>query len=300
MEREKLLEAGRIAAEARELAKQLIKPGAKLLDVAEAIETRIKELGGEVAFPVNISINEIAAHYTPERGEETRFKEGDVVKVDIGVHVDGYIGDTATTIYLGNEERIMRLLESAERAVEAAIAKVKPGVEIREISRTIQQTIENYGFKPVRNLTGHGLGRFDLHAKPEIPNVAIPYHYVLRRGDVIAIEPFASTGEGVVHELDRVNIFAALKREVRTRFYEAKEILRVVAPRNGLPFATRWIDLDRVKLLIGLRELRRLDAIYDYPVLADRKGSFVAQAEHTVIVDDPPVVTTRLEESIKD
>ncbi len=300
MEREKLLEAGRIAAEVRELARRMVKPKAKLLDVAEAIEAKIRELGGEAAFPVNLSINEIAAHYTPERDEETRFREGDMVKVDIGVHVDGYIGDTATTIYLGDDEKLNRLLECTERALEAAIAKIRPGVEVKELSQAIQQTIESYGFKPVRNLTGHGLDRFNLHAKPEIPNVVVPYNYVLRQGDVIAIEPFASTGEGVVHELDRVNIFAALKEEVRTRFYEARYILKAVAPRNGLPFATRWLSLDKVKLLIGLRELRRLDAIYEYPVLADRKGSFVAQTEHTVIVDDPPIITTQLEQNIKD
>ena len=163
MEREKLLEAGRIAAEVRELARRMVKPKAKLLDVAEAIEAKIRELGGEAAFPVNLSINEIAAHYTPERDEETRFREGDMVKVDIGVHVDGYIGDTATTIYLGDDEKLNRLLECTERALEAAIAKIRPGVEVKELSQAIQQTIESYGFKPVRNLTGHGLDLSLIH-----------------------------------------------------------------------------------------------------------------------------------------
>ena len=291
-EREKYLEAGKIAAKVREESKNMIKPGVKLLDVAERIEQRIRELGGEPAFPVNISVNHIAAHYTPEANDTSVFNEGDLVKIDIGVHIDGYIGDTAVSVLIGNDEEAKRLIEASETALKKAIEAVKPGTNVGEIGGIIEKTVTEFGFKPVRNLTGHGLARFDLHAPPQIPNVGIESAYELKKGEVIAIEPFATTGSGFVREEERTMIFTITSANLMTRNFEARRILEFAAKRGFLPFTKRWLNLDEIKLRFALRELMIKNVLYEYPVLSDVKGCKVAQAEHTIIVDEQPVITT--------
>jgi len=293
-EMEALIRAGEIARRVKEEVIDLIKPGARLYDIAEFVERRIVELGGKPAFPCNLSINSNAAHYTPYKGDESVLKEGDYLKVDLGVHVEGYIADTALTFRVGMEED--ELMEASREALENAIATVRAGVKIREIGKVIEDTIRRKGFKPIVNLSGHKIERFKLHAGVSIPNV---YRggdtYELKEGDVIAIEPFATTGAGQVIEVPPALIFMFL-RDRPVRSAQARRLLiHIKREYNGLPFAYRWLQgfMPEGQLKLALSQLDRVGAIYSYPILREVRGGMVSQFEHTVIVEkDGAYVTT--------
>ncbi len=289
------VKAGHIASQVRDEFREKIKPEISLLEIANAVESRIRELGGEPAFPVNISVNNVAAHYTPPAGDETAFKQGDMVKLDIGVHVNGYIGDTATTIYLGDDEKESQLVLASKKALEEALKIVKPGTKISEIGEAVEKAITEMGFKPISNLTGHGLDQYDLHAEPQIPNVKITSGYELKEDQIIAIEPFASSGDGYVRESGETLIYMILYPHP-VRNPEARQIIKRMAVRQGLPFAKRWLQISDIKLRLALRELKMRNAIHEYPILKDRDDCKISQHEHTIIVMEKPVVTTRVEE----
>lgn len=278
--------AGRLAAEVREEVRKLIKPGELLLTVAERAEELIKQRGAKPAFPCNVCLNQIAAHYSPPAWDQTEIKEGDLVKVDIGVHLDGYIADTAFTTVAGGGRT--KLVETSERVLEKAIEAVRPGVDVGEIGGAVEEAALEAGFKPIRNLTGHSLARFNLHAGLTIPNVRESTGQVLKVGDVIALEPFITTGAGFVEDRPKVYIFRYLQdRPVRLRM--TREMLRDIKRfYGGLPFAERWLarGRSRLRLELTLRELVGVGALYPYHVLEERAGGLVAQAEHTVIVTE--------------
>jgi len=289
---ENYIHAGKIASAVREESKPLIKVGAQLVDIAEKIEAMIREKGAEPAFPVNISLNDIAAHYTPTKNDATTIKADDIVKVDIGVHIDGFVGDTAYTICFN--EHFDNLVKASQAALEEAIKFCTPGMHLHELSAAIETTIKSFGFKPIENLTGHGLEQFDLHAEPQIPNIKFSSHYELREDQVIAIEPFATTGAGKIKESEQVMIFRLLEPKP-LRNFDARKIISFAEQFNGLPFAERWIEntgLSQFKTRIALRELRERGVIYDYPVLREVEKGLISQFEHTVIIKDQPIVTT--------
>jgi methionyl aminopeptidase len=285
---EKCREAGEILAQVRDEAADRVEVGASHLELAEWTEDRIRELGGEPAFPVNISIDEEAAHATPSIDDEETFGE-EMINLDIGVHVDGWLADTAVTVDLsGNPE----LAEAPEEALDAAIDLVEPGVETGEIGAAIEEVIDGYGYNPVVNLTGHGLGHWEQHTTPNIPNRAVSQSVQLEAGDVVAIEPFATDGGGKVREGSDEEIFA-LEREGSVRNRAAREALDQITDEfRTLPFATRWLDGSRPEM--ALRRLQRQDIVHGYPVLKEEDGCLVSQKEHTIIVtDDGCEVTTR-------
>lgn len=285
--------AGKLVAEVREQARPLVKPGVTLLEVAEMVEELITQRGAKPAFPCNISVNEISAHYSPPADDDTTIKEGDMVKVDVGAHVDGYIGDTAFTIATGEKQE---LVQTAERALEAEIAAIKPGIDVGELGRIVEETATAAGFKPIHNLTGHSLARWNLHAGLTVPNVKGETGEKLSVGDVVALEPFVTDGAGYVEDQQKVYILRYLyDRPVRLRM--ARELLRdVKRAYDGLPFAERWLakKMSKLRLELTLRELVGVGSLWPYHVLAERAGGKVAQAEHTVIVtEDGCEVTTR-------
>ncbi len=287
------IRAGKIASQVRGKSKKWVFEGAKLLDAAQNIESEIISLGGGLAFPVNISLNEIAAHYTPTDNDEKVFAKEDIVKLDIGVHVDGYIADTAASIYLGSDKRKIALLDASKNALDNAISIIKPGIKISEISAVIEDTIRNSGFNPVINLTGHYLGRYSIHASPSIPNVRTVSNYVLKEGDAIAIEPFATDGSGEVKDTGRAMIFSYI-RDVSPRSDSARKIQAFAKNINGMPFATRWIKEPKGMLREnGLKELVTLGGLHAYPPLKEVASGLISQAEHTVVVSDKPNVITR-------
>jgi len=286
---EKHREAGRIHQQVSQTARGMVEEGASLLELAETVEEEIREEGGAPAFPVNISRDEEAAHATPARDDDETFGE-EMVNVDIGVHVDGWIADAAFTVDLsGNGE----LVEASRDAVEAAVELVEAGVSTAELGAVIEETIEGYGYTPVYNLTGHGLGEYEQHTSPSVPNRGVDQGVTLEAGDVIAIEPFATDGSGKVKEGGDEEIYSLQDPDARVRSRRARDLVETVADQyRTLPFAKRWLDNDRLDM--SLRRLKSTDVVEGYPVLKEGDGFYVSQAEHTVIVEeDGCEVTTR-------
>nr|WP_321350102.1 type II methionyl aminopeptidase [uncultured Methanoregula sp.] len=285
---EKYRDAGSIAATILREGAQEIRVGVSYLDLVESIESRVRKEDAELAFPLNVSLNEDAAHDTASYGDKRIFAQGDVVKLDLGVQIDGYIADTATTVDLG---RNSLLLQASEQALEAAIKTIKPGVTAGDLGAAIQKEIEGRGYRPISNLTGHGLDQYVLHRSPTIPNVDIGGGVVLEEGMVFAIEPFATTGSGHVGEKTRMEIYSQISKKP-VRIPSARIVMEKIKDRNGLPFARRWMG--EKKLDITFPSLVRSQILHGYPVLADIPGSLVSQHEHTVIVtSDGCIVTTR-------
>ncbi len=283
---EKYRKAGEIAAEAREKSKDLIEKGMTYLEAAEEIEEFIREKGAKPAFPVNISRNEEAAHYTPGKDPGRKFKEDQVVKIDIGTHIDGYVGgDTAYTIDFTEENQ--ELVKASEEALENAISLVEKGRNTSEIGKEIKKTIEEKGFKPVRNLTGHGLKRWNSHSNPTIPNIPTENGVDLKEGEIIAIEPFASTGEGRIKKGSHTEIYS-YSEDIQVRNKTARKLLKHTKKEyRSLPFAKRWIteDYNDLKLKLALKKLTDRKGLKAYPVLKDDEGSLVSQAEKTLKVE---------------
>lgn len=268
--------AGAISAEARELGLRLTVPGARRRDVADAIEAYIREQGAEPAFPVNLSRNQEAAHYTPSRDDGAVFAAGDLVKVDVGAHLDGAIADTADTVEVGATHRYENLVRAAREGLAAGIARVRPGVRVDELSRAIAAAIHERGLKPVENLTGHSIERYLLHAGKAIPNVPDASDATLREGEIIAIEPFATNGVGRIANGPFGNI-----ARFRGDPGPADPVLSGLFARfHTLPFAMRWAATPEEQA--ALRRARRV--LQTYPVFVEEAGGWVAQAEHTILV----------------
>jgi methionyl aminopeptidase len=285
---EKYRAAGDILATVLDEAADRVEVGTTQLEIAEYAEDRIEELGGKPAFPVNISIDEEASHATPGRDDETEFGE-EMVCLDIGVHVDGWIADAARTIDLtGHPE----MVDAAEESLEAAIDAVEPGVHTGEIGAAIESVIDDYEYNPVVNLTGHGLAHWDAHTGPNVPNRALDTGVELEVGDVIAIEPFVTDGSGKVGEGSKTEIYS-LVSEGSVRNRQAREVMETVSEEyQELPFAARWFDDSRAEM--SLRRLTMNDVLRSYPVLKEQDGALVSQAEHTLIVtEDGAEITTR-------
>lgn len=292
---EKYIKAGRIGAKARELALEKARLGLNILELAEAIEGFIIKSGGRPAFPVNISINELAAHYTPAIGEKRVIKKGDLVKIDIGVEVDGYIGDLAFT-YCSEKNP---LVDAANEAVNAGIAIIKPGITVGEIGRAIDKAVKDSGLGLIVNLTGHNLDRYIFHGGLSIPNMSNNSARALQEGDVIALEPFISQSNGRVDETGVIEIYQYIQ-DRPVRLASARKILQLTRDKyHGLPFARRWLVKEGITPLgisLALKQLEAVNAIKPYPVLKEIENKKIAQAEHTIIVLEKPIVTTRLEE----
>ncbi|HZD43425.1 MAG TPA: type II methionyl aminopeptidase, partial [Methanomicrobiales archaeon] len=230
-ELESYREAGSLASRVLQRGRGEVRTGASIREVVEAIESMVRDGGADLAFPLNLSVNENAAHDTAMENDTRLFQAGDVVKLDLGVHIDGYIADTATTVDLGDHAL---LVEASESALAAAILQVKAGSPISGIGRAIQEEIEKRGYRPVANLTGHGLGRYQIHTDPHIPNIASGSGSPIPDGLVFAIEPFATTGSGMVSEGRRIEIYQQISQKP-VRLPAARRLMDQVRERKGLP-----------------------------------------------------------------
>ena len=290
---EKYKKAGKINEEAKEMARKLVKPGAKALVLAEKIESFIKEKGAGIAFPVNISINDIAAHYTPDINDTLTLKEGDLVKIDIGTHIDGFIGDSAFSVRLG--EKSDNLIKAAEDALEQFIKEVRPGKTVDELSLLIEEVVTSHGFNPIRNLAGHAVEQYTQHGGLSIPNGHVPIKQELKEDQAIGMEVFTTTGEGMVKESSPTLIYM-LKIPKPVRLRESRKILELIMKEyQTLPFARRWLkNVGRpFALQLALKELVSNEVLNEYPPLRERSFAPVAQAEETIIVQDKPIIITR-------
>jgi methionyl aminopeptidase len=267
---------------------RLIVPGARLRDVCEAVEAEIHRQGAGLAFPVQSSRNEVAAHYCASPEDETLYVEGDLAKLDIGVHVDGWVVDTAVTVNVGDRPENRRLVDAARAALDAAIATAAPGLPIQELSAAIESAVNSYGLRAVRNLCGHGVGRWTVHCPPPIPNVPDHTSGTLAPGAVVAIEPFATDGIGLTTERGAPQVFRldpARDRGLPRRLREGDlgDVLEEIRALRGLPFARRQLRrFARTHVEEVLAGLLRAGALSAYPPLVETAGRPVAQAEHTV------------------
>ena len=283
--------AGKIAAEVLAYGRELIKKDRLLLDVTNQIEAKIFELGAEPAFPVQFSMDEIAAHYCPEDNDKTIFSE-QLVSLDVGVHVDGCIGDTACTIDLSGKNS--ELVKASEEALKAAIEVAKVGISLGEIGKAIETVITGYGFKPVKNLSGHGLDLYNIHSAPQIPNFDTKDKTRLEKGMVIAIEPFATDGVGLIDEKGDASVFSLVgKKPVRIGF--VRDILKQIESYNGMPFTTRWLTkkFSEGQVRYALNQLKLLGVLREHPPLVEKSNGLVSQAEHSLLIDDEAVVLTK-------
>ncbi len=296
-ELESLRKAGRIASEVRRATEILVKEGMKIIDVCEAVENEIIRRGGQPAFPCNIDVNEISAHYTSPPGDQRIIPQNSIVKIDIGVHVNGYIADTATSICFNFEYSSLK--QATDEALEAALKLIKGGVKISIIGETIQKIIENkYGLKPIRNLTGHGLGRFTVHHEIHIPNVSTMDLHRLKDYGVYAVEPFATTrlGAGEVTESGSGYIYRIAKDKL-SKGGDAELLLESLKKNfYSLPFALRWAaKVSPVKdFKNAFNTLLKKRCILGYPLFVEKNREPVSQSEHTVIVLKDHVEITTL------
>jgi methionyl aminopeptidase len=281
------LKAGKIASEQREKTRKKDHVGCTLLTICESIEREIKESSGTPAFPVNVSLNDIAAHYTAEPNDETTVKENDILKVDIGVHIEGYIADTAVTVSYDPHQEA--LIKSAENALNEAVRIARVNTKASEIGNLIENTISKMGFKPIQNLSGHSLAQYTIHAGKSIPNIrTIGPSFSLSSNQAYAIEPFVTVndGQGVVYEGNIRNIFAIISRKPAKDENVDKFLTYLWNKFRTLPFALRWIldsyeEIEARRMLDILVKKRNVHA---YPILIEGNNKFVAQAEHTIIL----------------
>ncbi|MFO7791451.1 MAG: type II methionyl aminopeptidase [Candidatus Saliniplasma sp.] len=279
--KKKYMKAGLIARKALENGKEACESGVSYISVVDKVEKTIDKYGARPAFPVNISVNEVGAHYAPYPGDGKTFKDGDIVKIDVGVHLDGYIADNALTVEVGTN-RHESLIKAAEESLDFAIKSIRPGIKTKEIGKNIQSVIKSRGFKPISNLSGHAIERYSLHSGTSIPNVP-KGRGKIKKGMVLAIEPFATDGKGKVRNGNSSKI---LKLE-RPRNLDGvdKEFYNWVEERfHNLPFTERWCRSYGNDYKYRLKRLIRFNAAIVYPILVEIKGGLVTQREHTVIV----------------
>lgn len=203
-----MAKAGRITGGALKAAGNAIREGMTTLELDRVIHDYIVSHGAKPSFlnyngfPASacISVNDTVIHGIPSRTE--KLKKGDIVSVDVGAYIDGYHGDSARTFAVGEiSSEAQALMDSTEQSLMAAIAIVKPGIRIGDISHCVQEYNESRGYSVVRQYVGHGVGK-NLHEDPEVPNFGKPGHGPrLVAGMVIAIEPMINQGGASVRVL---------------------------------------------------------------------------------------------------
>lgn len=300
------IKAGKIVSKVREEASKMIKEGTLVLDLVEFVESEIKKQGAGIAFPCNVSINEVAAHYTSPYEDKTVINAGDMVKLDLGAHIDGFIADSAVTVIASGkniEEKLgidrinlnEEIKEASQAGLDAAISTVKAGVEVCEIGRAVHEAIKEYKLNPIANLTGHSLEEYNLHAGISIPNIDNHDHTVLEEGQAIAIEPFATDGVGFVNDAPGAYIFSYLA-DKPFRMKQTQQTLNYIESNYPyLPFSGRWLteEFKASRVKRSLKQLGEAMAIYPYHPLKEKTGCWVSQKEHTVIVEkDGCMITT--------
>ena len=299
--------SGKIVSKVRDEAVKLIKDDLLILDLVEFVEGEILKSGAGIAFPCNVSVNEITAHYTSPINDETKISTGDLVKLDLGAHIDGYIADSAITIMTPGKDleekydtdtinKNKEMIEASAGGLEAAISTVRPGVEIGKIGQAVEEAIHNHGFNPITNLTGHSLEQWNLHSGLSIPNINDQSTVKLKEGDAIAIEPFATDGVGWVTDTPQTYIFRYLKDKPFRIAHTQKVLNEIKADYADLPFSIRWLSekFNPNRLNSSMRQLSQVMAIYPYPTLREKTNCWVSQSEHTVFVEgDGCTITTK-------
>ena len=300
------IKAGKIVSKIRTDASKMIKEGCLVLDLVEYVESEILKQDAEIAFPCNVSINEVAAHYTSPANDKTVIHAGDLVKLDLGAMVNGCIADSAVTVMAeGNiDERFSQdqinenqeLIEASAAGLEAAIATVRAGVELNKIGAAVHEAISDFDFNPIFNLMGHSLEQYNLHAGISVPNYDNNETFKLDEGQAVAIEPFATTGIGHVNDAPGHYIYSYMANKP-FRMKSTQKVLTYIQNNNQyVPFSGRWITdkFGERRGGIALKQLSDAMAIYPYAPLKEKQGCFVSQKEHTLIVEKEGCTVTTL------
>lgn len=294
--KEYFLKAGQIAGKALTYACKTIKTGMPIRELLDKTEEKIISLGGEPAFPAQASINDIAAHYCPDIEDKTEFKENDIIKLDVGAHVEGFVGDNARTVYFGNDPEIKKLILASKKALENCFKLIKIGTPVNKIGSEINRTITSFGFNPIKNLSGHGLGVYEQHDSPNIPNYDNGDESLLEENEMIAIEPFATTGVGYVKDYGEPTLFSRINtKNARNPF--ARDILKEINKFDDLPFCSSWLQkkLGIPRTRVGLKELKNLEILREYPPLQEKSNGLVSQHEHSFLVGEKTIITTMVD-----
>jgi len=286
-----LKKAGKIAQDVKKYIRPKIKVGANVYNLITETEAKIVELEGKCAFPVNLCINNIAAHYTsPIKDDGTEINEGDLVKIDLGVHIDGYIVDTAFSVNFNEDESLKNIIQATEVALDAAKMMTRPKTNTREIGKKIEDIVKGFKYNPIRELGGHQIERWTVHGKKQLPELGSQGGDVMETGEIFSIEIFASTGEGTVHNTQYSYIYEInpYSGRVPLRRKTSKQILGFVNKfYKTLPFAERWLAKEfRLGVAFGLEELVQQGKLQAHNVLAERKGVYVAQIEETILITE--------------
>ncbi|MFX1242668.1 MAG: type II methionyl aminopeptidase [Promethearchaeota archaeon] len=288
---ESLRKAGKIAQDVKQYIRPKIKIGANVYDLIVETETKINEFGGMCAFPVNICINNIAAHYTsPIKDDGTEIMKDDLVKIDLGVHVDGFIVDTAFSVNFNEDNALNNIIQATEVAFDAAKMMVKPKANTKDLGKKIEDIVKGFKYNPIRELGGHQIERWTVHGKKQLPELGSQGGDVMEVGEVFSIEIFASTGEGSVHNTPSSYIYEInpYSGRVPLRRKTSKQILGFINKNyKTLPFAERWLAKEfRLGVAFGLQELVQQGKLQAHNVLAEKKGVYVAQIEETILVTE--------------
>ncbi|KAI8086640.1 peptidase M24, structural domain-containing protein [Halteromyces radiatus] len=294
--------AAEVHRQVRQYIQKILKPGMTLTEIAETIEngTRalVEENGMEagIGFPTGLSLNHCAAHFTPNAGDKTVLTYDDVMKVDFGVHVNGRIVDSAFTHHFN--PKFDKLVEAAREATNAGIQAAGIDVRLCDIGAAVNEVYDSYeieldgktyDIKPIRNLNGHTIEPYKIHAGKSIPIVRDTGDETkLEEGEQLAIETFCSTGRGYVIEDGECSHYARSHDSgfVPLRLPKAKSLLATINQHFGtLPFCRRYLDrIGETKYLMALRNLTDAGLVTAYPPLCDTKGSYTAQFEHTILL----------------
>lgn len=296
MQIDNYIKAGKVAAEVREIVRKKEWVGKTVYEICEEVENEICSRGARCAFPVNTSINEVAAHYTAEPHDTKTISATDLVKIDLGAQINGYIADTAVTVCYDPQYDL--LVQAAEESLKNAMAMIKIGVKASDIGRAIEKTVKQMGFKPIVNLSGHSLDQYTIHAGKSIPNIWSIGSFSLSGSTAYACEPFVTTedGLGFVREGKTRNIFALVSRK-KTKNVPADEMVDYIWENfNMLPFSLRWLlkKWEEKEAREILDFLRKKKAVKAYPVLVEANSKRVAQAEHTFIPTESGATITTL------
>tara|TARA_Y100000746_G_scaffold213052_1_gene205310 strand:+ start:273 stop:1163 length:891 start_codon:yes stop_codon:yes gene_type:complete len=280
---QKWKEAGKLARNALHYGKELIQKNKGMLEVTEEIESYVIKNGGDLAFPTNLAVNNVGAHWTPSSKSNDIFNKGDIVKLDVGVHINGYIGDNALTVEI-ETNKYKKMIEASREALNSAIDVAAAGVNVGIIGHAVQDKIEQYGYRPIANLTGHRIKRYNLHSGISIPSIRERGGPNLSNGDIVAIEPFVTDGAGRVGGKRNSNIYH-LRQIRKVRDEKATELMMEIKNRyKGLPFAERWLHKIQDNAGKNLQKLIRAGIVSYYPVLDELGKGIVAQSEHTLLI----------------
>ena len=288
-----LIDAGKIAARVITEVSKVVQPGVKVLRICSLAEKKIFEYGGKPAFPCNVSIDNEAAHYTSPHGDTKIFPDKGLVKIDLGVHINGHLSDTALTVDLdGSYEQF---IAATDDALEAAIEMIRPGVRLGEIGAAIERAIKSHGLRPVHQLSVHQMKPWNLHAGKNVPNVRMRLGDKMYAGETYAVEPFATDGNGTIKSGHASYIFSNNMSSKKKLDRLTLQVRNSARRRFGtLPWAARWLHDDKIDVQTAIRNLTRAGVISGYPVLLEGKDGIVSQSEHSIFVsEDGAIVTTQ-------